>query len=297
MTAMPPQQPDTQAPSARDDATTTEQREGKQAPDGATQQSSRPATALRRVLITGATGEIGGALARAYAARGTTLILTGRKQRKLDAIAGECRALGAEVECTVLNLCDEETLFTWLDEVCAQGVPDIAIANAGMNTDIGPQGNGERWEDARRLLQTNVVGTFGMAHHLAMAMKARGSGQLVLLSSLAAWHGLALTPSYSGSKAAVKAYGEGLRSWLKPFGVGVTVVMPGYVTSPMCEAMPGPKPFEMPAEQAARRILKGAARNRARISFPFPLNFGCWWLSVLPAGISQRLLGWFNYTH
>ncbi|WP_246116491.1 SDR family NAD(P)-dependent oxidoreductase [Cobetia crustatorum] len=288
MTAMPPQQP-----------AKTESSGAKRSPDSSADTGSHSSTpsALRRVLITGATGEIGGALARRYAAKGTTLILTGRKQRKLDGIAQQCRELGAEVECTVLNLCDEETLLTWLEEVCARGVPDIAIANAGMNTDIGPQGNGERWEDARRLLQTNVIGTLGMAHHLALAMKARGSGQLVLLSSLAAWHGLALTPSYSGSKAAVKAYGEGLRSWLKPFGVGVTVVMPGYVTSPMCEAMPGPKPFEMPADKAAQRILKGVARNRARISFPFPLNFGCWWLSVLPAGISQRLLGLFNYTH
>ncbi|NUJ57805.1 SDR family NAD(P)-dependent oxidoreductase [Cobetia marina] len=296
---MPPQQPAPTDTERTADTHRADHRPAEHRPSesDASAQAAQNASRLRRVLITGATGEIGGALARAYADTGTTLILTGRKQRKLDAIASDCRKLGAEVECTVLNLCDEETLFTWLDEVCARGVPDIAIANAGMNTDIGPQGKGERWEDSRRLLQTNVIGTLGMAHQLAMAMKQRGSGQLVLLSSLAAWHGLALTPSYSGSKAAVKAYGEGLRSWLKPYGVGVTVVMPGYVTSPMCEAMPGPKPFEMPPEKAARRILKGAARNRARISFPFPLNFGCWWLSVLPAGISQRLLGWFNYTH
>ncbi|MGO2503913.1 MAG: SDR family NAD(P)-dependent oxidoreductase, partial [Cobetia marina] len=170
MTAMPPQQPE---PTDAERAAGTHRADSRPAESDASAKAAQDASRLRRVLITGATGEIGGALARAYAETGTTLILTGRKQRKLDAIANDCRKLGAEVECTVLNLCDEETLFTWLDEVCARGVPDIAIANAGMNTDIGPQGNGERWEDSRRLLQTNVIGTLGMAHHLAMAMKQR----------------------------------------------------------------------------------------------------------------------------
>ena len=71
--------------------------------------------------------------------------------------------------------------------------------------------------------------------------------------------------------------------------------MPGYVQSPMCDAMPGPKPFLWTPEQAARAILQGLARNKARISFPFPLNFGCWWVAVLPAGVSQQIVRWLGY--
>jgi hypothetical protein len=71
--------------------------------------------------------------------------------------------------------------------------------------------------------------------------------------------------------------------------------MPGYVSSKMCHAMPGPKPFMWTPERAAQVIQQAVAKNRARISFPFPLNFGCWWLAVLPSTISQRIVKWLDY--
>src|SRR3546814_1798613 len=71
--------------------------------------------------------------------------------------------------------------------------------------------------------------------------------------------------------------------------------MPGYVESQMCAEMPGPKPFLWPASRAARTIRSGLARNRARISFPFPLNLGCFLLSVLHPSASGRILKWLGY--
>lgn len=251
----------------------------------------------RCVLITGATGAIGGALARAYATPGTHLVLHGRQLTKLDQLAELCQQQGAQVTLSTINLTDDHALKEWLSNVCAQQVPDIVIANAGKNTH--PQGAGalEPWEDVQTLLELNLKTPIAMVQHLVPAMQARGSGQWVLISSLAAWHGLPTTPSYSASKAGIKAYGEGLRGLLEPHGIGVTVVMPGYVTSPMCEAMPGPKPFEWPPERAAKVIQRGVSANRARISFPFPLNFGTWWLAVLPAGVSQWLIKRLGFNH
>ncbi|HNI73520.1 MAG TPA: SDR family NAD(P)-dependent oxidoreductase, partial [Accumulibacter sp.] len=107
---------------------------------------------------------------------------------------------------------------------------------------------------------------------------------------------LPITPSYCASKAGLKAYGEALRGWLAPEGIWINVVMPGYVESKMCREMPGPKPFLWSPERAAAYIRRGLARNRARISFPFPLNFGTWWLAVLPAGLSWRILRLLNYS-
>ncbi|MBR9902707.1 MAG: SDR family NAD(P)-dependent oxidoreductase, partial [Gammaproteobacteria bacterium] len=80
-------------------------------------------TQNRCVLITGATGAIGGALANAYATPGTHLVLHGRQQEKLEALAETCRQQGAQVTLSTINLTDDHTLQSWLAELCAQQVP------------------------------------------------------------------------------------------------------------------------------------------------------------------------------
>jgi short-subunit dehydrogenase len=247
------------------------------------------------VLITGATGGIGGALAAAYAGPGMELILHGRDQARLDALAARCRARGAGVRTLVFDLRDRATLKAGIAGLAAQLPIDLAFVNAGVNTSIGPQRAGEHWEAVEELLQVNVIGALATVDALLPAMRARGRGQIALVSSLAAWYGLPLTPSYSASKAALKAYGEGIRGWLATEGISVSVVMPGYVESRMCREMPGPKLFLWSAERAAQAIKRGLEKNRPRISFPFPLNFGTWCLAVLPPAVSERLLALLGY--
>jgi short-subunit dehydrogenase len=190
---------------------------------------------------------------------------------------------------------DRKTLATVLRAVCAAEPVDLIIANAGVNTNIGPDGTGERWEDVEELLEVNVLATIATVNAALPSLRARGRGQIALISSLAAYYGLPITPSYSASKAAIKAYAEGLRGWLRPEGIWVNVVMPGYVDSQMCRDMPGPKPFLWPAEKAAGVIRKGLSANKPIISFPFPLNWGCRMLSVLPTTISEGILRMFKY--
>ncbi|MBF7052357.1 SDR family NAD(P)-dependent oxidoreductase [Halomonas sp. KAO] len=249
----------------------------------------------RLILITGASGAIGGALALAYAEPGVELMLNGRNRQALEALAGRCLALGAEVTLSPHDLTDTDALLRWLETLRDARLPDLVILAAGINISHQPDGNGEGVDAASRLMTLNLRVPMRIAQELAPRMQARGSGQIVFISSLAAWHGLPATPSYSASKAGIKAYGEALRGWLAPHGVGVTVVMPGYVASAMAHGMPGPKPWLWSAERAARVIRRGVQRNRARISFPFPLAFGTWCLAVLPAGLAQRLVGWFGY--
>lgn len=249
----------------------------------------------KSVLITGATGAIGSALAEAYAAPGVTLHLQGRNAELLTTVAEHCRARGARVTARILDVTEIQTLFAWIGEVDAESPVDLIFANAGMNTNVGPEGDGETWQATDMLIDINIRATMALVHAILPGMRRRGRGQIVLISSLAAYYGLPLTPSYSASKAALKAYGEALRGWLAPEGILVNVVMPGYVESQMCRDMPGPKPFLWSPQRAARTICRGLKANRPRISFPFPLNLGCWLLSVIHPSISQRILALLDY--
>jgi short-subunit dehydrogenase len=252
-------------------------------------------SAPETVLITGATGGIGSALAEVYAEPGRTLILHGRNTLRLSEVAALCETKGARVLTQVLDLRNREELRAWLHETCGLEAVDLVIVNAGVNTNIGPEGLGERWEDVHELVEVNVLAAMATVNAVLPSMRARAKGQIALISSLAAYFGLPITPSYSASKAAMKVYGEALRGWLEPEGININVVMPGYVESQMCRDMPGPKPFLWPAAKAAHFIKRGLARNDPRISFPFPLNFGTWLLSVLPLPVSQRLLMLLRY--
>lgn len=247
------------------------------------------------ILITGATGGIGSALALLYAEPATTLILLGRNESALKELAASCRIQGSRVITYAVDLRDRTALSKLLEEISDSEQIDLAIINAGINTNIGSDGAGEPWNEVEELLDVNVIACMATVHAILPAMRRRGSGQIALISSLAAYFGLPLTPAYCASKAAIKAYGEALRGWLAPEGIRINVVMPGYVESKMCHNMPGPKPLLWGAERAARAIRRGLSADRPRISFPFPLNLGCWLLSVIHPSLSQRILKFLNY--
>lgn len=247
------------------------------------------------VLITGATGALGSALALEYAAPGMQLILLGRRQDVLEQLAVRCRARGADVQTHALDLREADELRRWISACCAEHTPDLIIANAGLNTNIGPHGKGEPFADVRSLVEVNLLSVMALVDGALPALRKRGGGQLAIVSSLAAYYGLPATPTYCATKAGLKAYGTSLRGWLRSEHIRVSVILPGYVSSPMCAAMPGPKPFLWPPERAARRIRRGLALDRARISFPFPLNLGIWGLSLLPACLAMPIARMFGY--
>jgi short-subunit dehydrogenase len=100
-------------------------------------------------------------------------------------------------------------------------------------------------------------------------MMARRRGQIGIMSSIAAFVPLPDAPSYCGSKSAVLNYGLALRSALRGSGIGVSVICPGYVVTPMMQQESGPKPFAIEPERAAELIVRDLQRNRSIIAFPF----------------------------
>jgi short-subunit dehydrogenase len=244
----------------------------------------------RCVLITGASGGIGGALADAYARPGAKLILHGRNPERLAAAAERCRRAGAEAHTKSLDLRQLDALLAWLEAIAPE--VDLAIVNAGVTSSVRAV---EGWSETHEVLDVNVRAALACAVALVPAMRRRGRGQIALMSSIAAWHGLPATPAYSASKAALKAYGEALRGWLAPQGVKVNVVLAGFVRTAMSERFPGPKRFMLSPQDAAARIVRGLARDQARISFPWLPAAAMRSLALLPAPISLRILRALGY--
>lgn len=242
----------------------------------------------RTIVITGASSGIGAALAETYAAAGVTLALTGRDAARLEAVAARCRAAGAVVRTGVLDVCDRDGVARWLGALDAEAPVDLVIANAGISAGTG--GGGESAEQVERIFAVNVGGVLNTLQPLIEPMCRRGRGQLALMASLASFRGFPGAPAYCASKAAVRIYGEGLRGALAERGVGVSVICPGFVRTPMTAVNPFPMPLLMEVDDAAAIIRRGLARNRARIAFPWATASVAWLLGALPAAWADRLL-------
>jgi short-subunit dehydrogenase len=240
------------------------------------------------ILITGASSGIGEALAMAYAGPGVNLALSGRDAGRLEAVAAACRQRGAAAQAMVIDVADREAMARWLEELDRTTPIDLVVANAGIG--VGTADGFETEEQTRTVFGVNLGGTFNTVLPLIPKLAARRRGQIALLSSLASFRGFPGSPTYCGSKAALRVWGEGLRGDLQAYGVQVSVVCPGFVKSRITARNEFPMPFLMSAERAAAIVKRGLARNRARIAFPFPMYFAIWLLGTLPPLLTDPLL-------
>ena len=240
----------------------------------------------RSVLITGASSGIGAALAEAYAQPGVRLFLSGRDAARLDEVRARCAA--AEVETRVLDVTDTDAMAQWIAEADSTAPLDLVIANAGVSG--GTAGAGEGEDQARRIFDVNLDGVLNTLWPAIPAMRARKSGQLAIVSSVAGFRGLPGSPAYSASKAAVLAYGDALRGELHADGIRVSVICPGYVVSRMTDANQFPMPWLMSAGKAAEIIKRRLAKGKGRIVFPWPMLWTVRLLQALPVAITDPLL-------
>ena len=244
----------------------------------------------RSILITGASSGIGAALARAYAAPRTQLALCGRDVARLAAVANLCREYGAEVIETCLDVTEAPAVAAWIDTADRASPLELVIANAGVQGGLWRNGAGETLDELHRVMEVNFGGVSNTIHPALPSMRRRQRGQIALIASLAALRGIPFSPGYCASKAAVRIYGEALRSWLAPEGIDVSVVLAGFVETRLSQTVSGPKPLMLSPERAADTIRRGLARGRRQIAFPYPLYLGVQLTRALPPGLVDPIL-------
>jgi short-subunit dehydrogenase len=239
------------------------------------------------ILLTGATGGIGQAIARALHERGGKLILTGRRTEVLEPLAAELAARTLAVDLS--DSAETDRLLRDAGEV------DILVANAALPA----SGRLETFtmDEIDRALDVNLRAPIALAHALAPAMIARGNGHMVFMSSLSGKSATPGTAIYNATKFGLRGFATALRADLRPSGVGVSAVFPGFIRDAGMFAEAG---VELPAgvgtaspEDVARATVLAIERNRAEIDVaPLPLRVGAAFSGLAPelsARVARKL--------
>ena len=240
-----------------------------------------------KVFITGASSGIGEALAVYYAGKGATLGLAARRAEILEALN---RRLGGGHACYALDVCDATALHDAAGDFIARfGAPDIVIANAGVSAGTLSEYEGDL-AVFRRLMDTNVYGMVATFAPFIKAMQAAGGEKrLVGIASVAGIRGLPGAEAYSASKAAAIAYLESLRLEMRPYGIKVVTIAPGYIETPMTAVNPYKMPFLLPVEKAAERFAIAIERGVGYTVIPWQMGVVAKILRALPNWLYDRL--------
>jgi short-subunit dehydrogenase len=222
------------------------------------------------VLITGASSGIGRALAIELGRRGAVVGLLARRADALRELAGEVEQAGGRALALPADVRDGAAVRAAADELRVQfGKIDVLIANAG----IAPAGHitQVRGEEVNDVMSINVVGSANSVAAVLPEMLARGSGQLVAISSLSAYRGLPKSSIYCASKAAVSAFFESVRVDLRGTGLDVTIIHPGFIKTPLTTGRKAKMPYLMELDAAVKKIIRAIEARRKSYAFPWQL--------------------------
>lgn len=242
------------------------------------------------VWITGASSGIGAELALQLARQGVTVAASARSADKLATLAiREPRIKPYPVDVT-----DRQAVAEAARRIAAELPPvDLAVLNAGIGSFAGASRFSA--EQAAQTMAVNYLGVANALEPLIPMMIERGRGQLAFVASVAGYRGLSKAAIYGASKAAVNNLAESLAIDLAGRGITVSVVNPGFVDTPMTEGNPFPMPFLMPVDEAAARIIRGLARRKFEVAFPWQmvtlLKLGRLMPSALYLWLSRQMAG------
>jgi len=222
------------------------------------------------VFLTGASSGIGRGLATELARRGAKVGLVARREDLMAEAVHEIEANGGQALALKADVQDVDSLSAAAGRLRQNFGPiDILIANAGVGaTTDGAELDGK---EVANVINVNVIGVANSVAAVVHEMVARGSGQLVVISSLAAYRGLPKSAAYCASKAAVSAFFESLRIDLEPKGIDVTIIHPGFIKTPLTAGREANMPFLMELDDAVKKMAGAIERRRKRYSFPWQL--------------------------
>jgi short-subunit dehydrogenase len=233
-----------------------------------------------RVLLTGATGGIGHAIARMLHDRGATVVLTGRRAAVLEDLR---RELGGETRVIEADLASAADVAALPERA---GAIDVLVANAGLPA----TGRLESFasEEIDRALAVNLRSPIQLARALYPSMLGQGSGHIVLISSLAGKVATARSSVYCATKFGLRGFGLALHDELRGTGVGVTTVFPGFIREAGMFADSGAK---LPTgigtsspEDVAAAVIEGIEEDKAEIDVaPLPMRVGARMFTTAPS--------------
>lgn len=229
-----------------------------------------------RIFITGASSGLGKALATAYAKQGASLGLLGRNTGALEELAA---SLPGQHRVYALDILNRSALHEAARDFLAQGPVDIVIACAGIS--IGTLTEYEEdFVQFQKVINTNLLAMVATFEPFIKSMKARDSGTLVGISSVAGVRGLPGSSAYSASKAATTTYLESLRVDLHNTRLKVVTIAPGFIDTPMTQHNPYKMPFLMQPEDFADAALKAIDKGGSYTVIPWQM------------GVVAKLLKW-----
>lgn len=242
----------------------------------------------KTIIITGSSSGLGAALAKKYANINVLLFLFGRSSERLNEVANICITKGAIVEIFVGDVSASSWMKTQIEHICQRFSIDLIITCAGVSA--GTLGHHETYKQVVSIFDTNLYGVINTIMPAIPYMIKNRRGQIALISSMAGMVGLSSAPSYSASKGAVKIFGDALRGYLRQFNVKLSIIIAGYIDTPMTAVNKFPMPLMMSSEQAANIIHKGLSNDKGIIAFPLIMYLLLKTANLLP----YRLVDYIN---
>jgi len=245
---------------------------------------------LPLVFITGASSGIGQALAKQYYDAGYRLALVARRAHAIAAWAQTESLDAARYQIYPADVTDIDSIVA-AGQQCLQlqGLPDVVIANAGISIGV----DSAQREDLDAMAQVFATNNTGMAatfHPFIGPMRARRSGTLVGIASVAGIRGLPGHGAYCASTAAAISYCESLRGELRGTGVQVVTIAPGYIDTPLTQKNRYPMPFLMPAKAFAQRAFSTIGAGTSYRVIPWQMGWVAILLRLLPNAVLDRVM-------